>query len=128
MHIKKVVIILIIILFTIFIAFFFTLRIGFNTPLQPITFPPTGNIVIQGTMVCLPHKNTFGPQTKECAYGLRDDSGRYFSINDTNQKYKNISDIPMNVRVEIEGEFEPKSNTNYPDIGVIQVSHIKKLN
>ncbi|MDO8610898.1 MAG: hypothetical protein Q7R95_10235 [bacterium] len=117
----------IIFLFTIFIAIFLTISIGFKNPTQPTTIPPTGNIVIQGTILCLPHKNTFGPQTKECAYGLKDDSGRYFSLNDASHVYKNILGIPMNVRIEVEGVFELRSISNYLDIGVIQVSRVKKL-
>lgn len=30
-----------------------------------------GPVTLDGTFICLPHKNTSGPQTMECAYGLK---------------------------------------------------------
>lgn len=35
---------------------------------------------LSGEVVCLPHADTDGPQTKECAYGLRTDSGEHYAL------------------------------------------------
>ena len=88
--------------------------------------PPAGNISIEGTMVCLPHKNTDGPQTLECAYGLLDDSGRYFALRDTDPSYGNISGVPFNIKVRVEGNFNPEESNVYKSIGIIQVTKIIK--
>jgi hypothetical protein len=36
---------------------------------------------LAGEYVCLPHKDTTGPQTDECEAGLRTDTGEYFAFN-----------------------------------------------
>lgn len=40
--------------------------------------PYRGTLV--GEYVCLPHRNAEGPQTDECALGLKTDVGEYFAI------------------------------------------------
>ncbi len=45
-----------------------------------------GNVVtsyrgtLTGEVVCLPHADTEGPQTMECAYGLRTESGEHYAL------------------------------------------------
>ena len=94
---------------------------------QLIAVPPVGPITIQGKMVCLPHKDTEGSQTMECAFGLQDDSGRYFALFDTDPEYKNVSGAPMDTRVEVEGNFKLQLGSKYEDIGIIEVTRIQKL-
>lgn len=36
---------------------------------------------LSGTYVCLPHLDTSGPQTEECAFGLKTDEGVYYAVN-----------------------------------------------
>src|SRR5688572_24598229 len=47
---------------------------------------------LTGEYVCLPHKDTRGPQTLECAFGLKTDSGEYYALdfNLTSQKIPNF--------------------------------------
>ena len=92
-----------------------------------IEVPPVGPITIEGMMVCLPHKNTEGPQTLECAFGLQDDNGRYFALSDTDPSYNNISDVPMNTRVKVDGNFKLRTGSSYKDIGVIEVVGVTQL-
>lgn len=35
---------------------------------------------LSGEYVCLPHKDTRGPHTTECAFGVRTDSGEHFAV------------------------------------------------
>lgn len=37
-------------------------------------------VSLSGTYVCLPHRNQNGPQTLECAFGLKTDTGEYYAI------------------------------------------------
>jgi hypothetical protein len=39
------------------------------------------NVTLSGTYVCLPHLNTSGPQTEECAFGIKTDDGVYYAVN-----------------------------------------------
>jgi|SRR3989344_1427780 len=92
-----------------------------------IDVPQPGPIVIRGVMVCLPHNDTSGPQTMECAFGLKDETGRYFALKDTDPEHKNISGVPANERIEIEGDFKLQLGSKYQDIGVIEVTKITKV-
>lgn len=98
-----------------------------KAPTVPVVVPPAGVISIEGVMVCLPHKNTSGPQTTECAFGLKDDTGRYFALADTDPNYGNIMGVGGGERIKVDGTFEPKSTSNYQDMGIIHVTHIEKL-
>lgn len=35
---------------------------------------------LSGEVVCLPHKDTDGPNTMECAYGLKTDVGEHYAL------------------------------------------------
>jgi hypothetical protein len=35
---------------------------------------------LTGEMTCLPHADTSGPQTLECALGMKTDSGEYYAV------------------------------------------------
>ncbi len=92
-----------------------------------VVVPPAGDITIRGLIVCLPHKNTNGPQTLECATGLRDAEERYYGVRDTDPGYKNLSNAPMNVIVEVKGKFTPQEDNIYQSIGVIEVVSISEI-
>lgn len=48
-----------------------------EAPLDPTPQQAT----LSGTYVCLPHADTTGPQTEECAFGLKTDDGVYYAVN-----------------------------------------------
>jgi hypothetical protein len=39
------------------------------------------NVTLSGTFECLPHRDTRGPQTDECAFGIKADSGEHYAVN-----------------------------------------------
>lgn len=82
------------------------------------------DFTIQGMVICLPHKDTSGPQTMECAYGLRGNDGKNYSLRDTDPEYKNISTIPMNEFVIVVGKFFPKEDERYNSVGRIDITSI----
>ena len=43
--------------------------------------PTPPEMTITGTYGCLPHKNTEGPQTMECAFGIQSDDGIWYAVN-----------------------------------------------
>jgi peptidoglycan hydrolase-like protein with peptidoglycan-binding domain len=93
------------------------------TPTPPPA-PITNTTTYTGTIVCLPHKDTTGPQTMECAYGLRDNDGKYYSLKDTDPNYANIMNAPMNVAVTVTGSLTLQEDTKYQSVGVISVVSI----
>ena len=82
-------------------------------------------IIIKGEMVCLPHKES-GPQTLECAYGLKDENGLYYGLKDSDPSYKNISSLEMGQPVQIKGILREETNTIYQSVGVIEVVSISQ--
>lgn len=85
-----------------------------------------GSLVVKGTAVCLPHKDTSGPQTLECALGIKDEKGQYYALSDTDSTYKNVSSLPMGERVEIKGTFEKGDGGIYPTIGTLKVTKVTR--
>lgn len=100
-------------------------------PLSPqknvVTPPANKQASITGQIVCLPHKNPGEVQTLECAFGLIDQQGMYFSLRDTDPEYENISSVPMQVPVEVKGKYTPGENDIYQSVGVIEVESITQL-
>lgn len=84
-------------------------------------------VKIEGTVVCLPHKNTNGPQTMECALGIKDTKGKYYGLKDTNSSYKTIQTVPTGERVRVYGVLGASLDTRYDTIGTVKVSSIDAL-
>ncbi len=88
----------------------------------PLTTEP---ITVTGEVVCLPHKDTSGPQTLECAIGIKDDRGTYYALlsDDPTQ----TGSLPTGSRVEIAGRLQEASSTSkYNTAGTLLVLSIKK--
>jgi hypothetical protein len=83
-------------------------------------------VVIKGTAMCLPHKDTSGPQTMECAFGLKAENGQYYALSDTDSTYKNVASLPMGEKVEVTGTLEKSSSDTYPTVGTIKVTKVTK--
>lgn len=61
---------------------FFVVDYMLTLPEPSVILDPTPQqAVLSGTYVCLPHRDTDGPQTEECAFGLRTDTGEYYAVN-----------------------------------------------
>ena len=88
---------------------------------------PGAHITVSGVFLCLPHKNQTGPQTLECAFGLRDDNKTYYGLRDSDPEYKNIGGVPGESRVTIEGMFYPQDSEMYPTVGTIEIFTLKRL-
>ena len=84
---------------------------------------PGSTVAVTGIAICLPHKDTSDPQTMECGIGIKDTSGKYYALN---MGSGDISTLPMNQAVTIEGTFENVSESIYPIEGSIRVTKIDK--
>jgi hypothetical protein len=91
-----------------------------------VLIPAAGTVSITGTMTCLPHKNTTGPQTLECAFGLKDAQGNYYALRDTDPNYKNVAGADGNSQVTVHGTFTLGTNPTYNIVGTIDVTSITK--
>lgn len=83
---------------------------------------PPQNIMLSGQLVCLPHKDTGGPITLECAFGLRDDAGTHYGISDPEMKF--VTTISMNETVTVSGLYSPVTDSKYDIVGNIEIESI----
>jgi hypothetical protein len=87
----------------------------------------------RGTFVCLPHKDTTGPQTLECASGFLTEANEYYAVSteELPEEFRNLTQTDQ--RVEITGLTVPVEALStdmwqkYNMKGIIQIKTIKKI-
>lgn len=72
---------------------------------------------LSGEVVCLPHADTDGPQTMECAYGLKTESGEYYALDLTTMSQEHAP-LETGERISANGLITP--------IEMISSDHWKK--
>lgn len=76
-------------------------------------------VIISGEITCLPHKNTSGPQTEECALGLHSDDNRYYAL-----KNAPASAGTATGRAEVHGTLSITTDSKYDIAGTITVTQL----
>lgn len=96
--------------------------------------PAAGQVSIEGTFVCLPHKDTSGPQTLECALGMKADDGGYYGIGGKSASVESkFGNIPNDSRIRVAGTLVPyvaiKDSTmlKYGIVGLIEATSLTVL-
>lgn len=89
--------------------------------------PATGKTAItkKGEVVCMPHKNTDGPQTLECAYGIKDEGGDYYGLRYDNENSR-FSEVQIGQKITVKGLLETHNDSVYATMGTIRVAQIEK--
>lgn len=101
---------------------------GGNIPNTPVSATTT----LQGTFTCLPHKNTDGPQTLECAFGLKTDAGVHYAL-DFSGSPTSAFDLPMDRPYRVTGLLVPIEAissdqwSKYDIRGIMRVSSYEEL-
>lgn len=79
-------------------------------PTTVITPPPqdfeSQRVTLEGVVICLPHKNTSGPQTLECAFGIETTDKKNYAL-DTNLLSSTPIDLPFGKRIRATGILTP---------------------
>lgn len=99
-----------------------------ETGFEPhLAVPANGAITLKGEVLCLPHRDTRGPQTLECAYGLLGDDGNYYALRDetVGTSPSGITTIPTGSKVEVMGTFTRGESEIYASVGTITVDTIQ---
>ncbi len=91
------------------------------------SYPSTGPLRLRGEIGCLP-KRTGGPQTLECAYGLRDEKGLYYALRNIPEENLIAGKLTPGREVEVSGIFTPSESGPYETAGVIEVSGWQEAN
>jgi hypothetical protein len=88
---------------------------------KEVPAPTKQEITLTGEFTCLPHKDTSGPQTMECAYGLKTADGKYYAI-DTHKNF------PSGKIITVTGTLVPVEALNtdtfnkYDIVGIVNVT------
>lgn len=81
---------------------------------------------VEGTSVCLPHKNSSGPQTLECAVGIKAADGKYYGI--SGDKDHELSGVAgSDQKVKVTGIIEAINDSPYDITQLIAVKDIELL-
>ncbi len=111
-------------------------QLGLGNSQQGSVQPPADvpqDVTLQGHFTCLPHKNTGGPVTMECAFGLETDDGKYYALDATAVSPSPLADMTTGKQVSITGLLVPADQLNtdqwqkYDIVGIMQVKTAKKL-
>ena len=140
----SLIITLIVLVVILSVAFVFLSPYGTPSPVAPIDESPVASstpevvtnqpqrITVEGTLECLPHRNTSGPQTLECAFGIAvDQSDSHYALNTSLMSA--IIDFPTGAHVRLHGVLIPRNpdNTRMWDIydidGIIGVTSMENL-
>ena len=62
---------------------------------------------LTGEYVCLPHRDTSGPQTMECAFGLKTAPDTYYALDTYVYSGDVFMNLSMGTRVTVEGLVTP---------------------
>lgn len=83
--------------------------------------PKKETVSVEGEIVCLPHKNTDGLQTLECAAGLQTAEGKRYGLSTNGSAVPLSSAAGTKKRASVTGALEPAGDTLYDIQGVIVV-------
>lgn len=82
---------------------------------------------LTGEYVCLPHVDQTGPQTTECANGIKTDVGEYYAV-DLNQMPELVTELKLGERFTANGVITPIERLSsdhwqkYPIVGIFSVT------
>lgn len=92
--------------------------------------PTPRSVTLSGTYVCLPHIDASGPQTEECAFGLKTDTGDYYAVNfgqsaDAMQQFQHGAHITADGFVVIKEALSTDQWAKYEMKGIFTITALK---
>jgi len=84
--------------------------------------------VFSGTFVCLPVKDINLPHNDICLYGLQDEKGDYYHLNNSDDNYNILSTIDLGAKIIVEGVLVLEIDDVYQSLGTITVDSVDLLN
>ena len=104
----------------------FVISLVDREPVTPLNVPSDGQVTLVGKVVCLPHRNTEGSQTLECAYGLLGNDENYYGVTDVDSSagIGAITQYAVDTEVEVAGIFTLGEDERYATVGTIEIETI----
>jgi len=106
---KKSLLILGVMLITVLVAGFFVLNSYIYNEKQSVTVVEPYRATLTGEQVCLPTRDPSKPITKECAIGIKTDTGEYFAL-DFNLMSQETPQLQSGLRFSANGLVTPIEN------------------
>ncbi len=110
-----------------FLTLLNTLRVS-SGPTAPLV---QNTITVTGQQVCLPHRDTSGPQTMECAFGIKvGNKPLYYALDYSELPDESWQSLDMETTLTMSGAFVPVAALSsnmwqiYPIEGIIRVKTI----
>jgi hypothetical protein len=104
-----------------------------TTP-ESVSPPAVGEQTLEGEYVCLPHRDTGGPQTLECALGLKADDGNHYALSTQSApNWSSIATTPTGTRIRVAGHvvsamaLSSDQWQKYDIVGVMQVASFQVI-
>lgn len=85
--------------------------------------PQYETVTVEGKVTCLPHKDTEGPQTLECAAGIQNKDGKYYGLSTKDSTSELTSSMGDERTAKVTGELEPAGDSIYNIEGIIVVKN-----
>ncbi len=98
------------------------------TPIQNVPYEAT----LTGEYTCLPHKNTNGPQTMECAFGIKTSDGSYYALDMSKIDQQESMTLQTQTKITAQGTLVPVEQLSsdhwqkYNIRGILQVNTLNK--
>ncbi len=103
-------------------------------PVKPSADYTPQRASLEGRYICLPHVNTEGPQTLECAFGIQTPDGSYYAIDFALMSQLPPSNIKTGDYIRGNGVLVPIENLStdhwrkYPIKGIFSITDSLKIN
>lgn len=87
-------------------------------------------VTLSGSTVCLPHRDTSGPQTMECAFGLKTDDGSHYALDLRILETDILGGLPTDERMTLVGTLIPLEDIDenvwdrYGIVGQLRVTSV----
>lgn len=107
-------------------------RVTMPTATVPLSNPVPFWRTVRGKVLCLPHRDTSGPQTLECAIGIQVSTGEYYAL-DLNMIPNEAAHFPTGTNIEAQGTITPVEMLSsdhwriYPITGIFSVTSTKSV-
>ena len=83
--------------------------------------PKKETVTLEGEIVCLPHKNSDGPTTLECAAGLKTAENKHYGLSTNDPASPLTTAAGTQKKASVTGALEPAGDTQYDIQGIIVV-------
>lgn len=94
------------VIFLVIVGLFWYMQQNINTPDDTIS-ADRQEITLNGSYVCLPHRDTNGPETMECALGMQAENGMYYGLDTSNLSTGVATAFTMGDAIRVQGFLTP---------------------